>query len=213
MSDGTDTNSQNQPGVDDITVSRAELERLKGIESSTKDIIEEAELGNMSPQEYVDYLASKAVEAAKPATTTQPASQPAATTQPASQPVQQTDNVLQTATYHAVLESHYAGYQVAQMGGKPEDKATYSRQDLQKVIDTKPNLVKEVARENGGNLFVAAQEILDLKQGKAKASQAGADAEKARQQAGNSAQLGTSAPAPASSGEEADRKELLNLLW
>ncbi len=92
----------------------------------------------------------------------------------------------------------------------PDDKKTpYSEKELRAVIMDPSNqmLIRQTAHKTGGNVWAAADRYLAVTGGENKAAEAGARAEKARQEAAATADIKTGKSVPVGTGKKTDEEE------
>lgn len=189
------TTENQDPQPEKVELTKEEYTALQASNSEYNTLKAEAEELGMGVREYVDWLAAEATrnEAPKNPPANQPPQKPPVQNQPPAEP----DRTAHNAAASASLEAMWTGFKY-ENGQKPEaERLGYSRKELNDVLASKPNVVRDLMPDCEGNAYLAAATYLDTRNIKARAAATEEQRNKAKeasQQANRS--LGGGTPPP-----------------
>jgi len=185
---------------DKITVDQAEFNQLQAAKKFHDDMVQRAaDMDMEDPLEYVDAI--EAIANKRVIEDTQsPDKLPEKTSEkkpetPQGMSEEDRNLIIQARmeSAQAKLSSDWALYLSGQSAMKEEDRSTFDRTTLFKIIKNEGDLVAKLAPKFDGNLFAAADHILSVTDtdAKAKIRQAAANSAAAKANAASSADIGS----------------------
>jgi hypothetical protein len=110
---------------------------------------------------------------------------------------------------NAMVTAQHTEFMLNQQGLPDDKKSPYTEKELRAVIMDPGNqmLVRQTAQKTDGNVWTAADRILAVTGGDNKAAEAGARAEKARQEAAATVDIQPGKTAPGGTGKKTDDEE------
>ena len=201
----SDPNAKAPAAENAVSVDKAEYDAMKADQAriaKLDELASDADVG--SAEEYVEFVEDAYYKLkdsqGKPAEKTPDEKKPDGQGDPPPQPAGLDDeaqkklDASQQASYQALLESQFAAFQMTRFNRKEDESSDYDRKQLTKVIQSDRHLVAETAKKFDGNAYLAAEYILDLRQGIEDAQKKGAASAEALKKAGDSGKVPTDGP-------------------
>jgi len=204
-------------GASDDGAAEVEAKRLQELEKRAE------EMGSGSIEDYMEWLESQVVgpgeEPKRPVAPAKPAT-PAPQAADADTDGSGMDadtlamlNDVKVGTAHAILESQYTRFEIAEGKKDEADKSAFTREEMEKVIKSPSQgaLIQSVAADFDGNVWQAADYVLGIKGGLAKAKADGAASADALAKAKASATPASGKNSVAGDGDDGDKDNAQSL--
>ena len=174
------TTENQDPQPEKVEVTKEEYASLQASKVVYDNLKAQAEELGMEVMEYHDWLTAEATKGEAPKTP--PANQPAKAPVPNTPPqTAEPDRTAYNAATFASLEAMWTGFRY-ENGQKPEaERLGYSRKELDDVLKSKPNVIRDLMPDCEGNAYLAAATWKDARNIKAKAAETEEQRNKARE--------------------------------